>query len=187
MNGKFVAVLTLCLLATATAFAQSTRIDDIEGAGTPGYVPVFTGSHKIGNSIVYEANGDLGIGTTTPDSTLRVFNTLNANNVYGLEPYGIYATLQNSTINFSAAIRGDALGQSGGVAGVIGLSNSHDGYGVNGVSVNSEGGGYGVVGSLAATSLRTLEGSPRRRLSRRRKLASKSSSPRMAAAVMAVT
>lgn len=152
MTTKIVWVVALCLLAAFSAFAQNMEIDDIEGVGTTNYVPVFTGSHKIGNSRLFQFGGNIGIGTTTPDSTLRVFNPLNSVNASGLEPYGIYATLPNSTINFSSAIRGDALGLSGGVSGVIGLTYSHDGSGVNGVDLNTDGGGYGVIGALGATN-----------------------------------
>jgi hypothetical protein len=73
MESKFVTVLTLCLVAAATASAQSTRIDEIEGAGTTGYVPVFTGSHKIANSNIFESNGNIGIGSTLPPVPLYVF------------------------------------------------------------------------------------------------------------------
>jgi hypothetical protein len=152
MNCKIVSAAAVCLFTALSARAQSTRVDDIVGVGTPNYIPSFTGSHKIGNSNVFQTGGNVGIGTTTPDSTLRVFNPLNSVNASGLEPYAIYATLPISTINFSSAIRGDALGASGGVSGVIGLTNSHDGSGVNGVDINPDGGGYGVIGALATAT-----------------------------------
>jgi hypothetical protein len=89
----------------------------------------------------------------TPDSTLRVFNLKNSVSTVGVpQPYAIYATLQNSTLNFSSAIRGDALALKGGVSGVIGTTYSKNGWGINGVALDSEGSGYGVLGSLAATS-----------------------------------
>ena len=149
MTIKISSVLAICLLAV---FSFAQEVDDIVGVGKTNYIPLFTGSHKIGNSNIFQTGGNVGIGTTTPDSTLRVFNPLNSVNASGLEPYAIYATLPNSTINFSSAIRGDALGATGGVSGVIGLTSSHDGYGVNGVDINPDGGGYSVVGSLGTTT-----------------------------------
>ncbi|HEY2546639.1 MAG TPA: hypothetical protein VGI46_11280 [Candidatus Acidoferrum sp.] len=67
------------------------------------------------------------------------------------EPYGIYATLDNSTLNFSAAIRGDSLATTGGGNGVIGLTSSAGGAGVRGVSVASDG-GYGLIGDVTSNS-----------------------------------
>jgi hypothetical protein len=55
--------------------------------------------------------------------------------------------MNNSTANFSSAIRGDSLATTGAGNGVIGLTSSHDGAGVVGVSVATAG-GYGVIGSL---------------------------------------
>jgi len=70
MRIRIAAIVTLCLFAGATAFAQ----EEIEGAGTPGYVPVFTG-YKIGNSNIFESNGNIGIGSTFPPVPLYVYST----------------------------------------------------------------------------------------------------------------
>jgi ethanolamine utilization microcompartment shell protein EutS len=44
----------------------------ITGSGTTDYVPKFTGTSTIGNSVLYESSGKIGIGTTTPGSALTV-------------------------------------------------------------------------------------------------------------------
>lgn len=152
MKYRSIAILIFCMSQAATASAQ-TFCEEIGGGGTSDSIAMFTGRCKVGNSNIFQSptTGNIGIGNTNPDSTLSVFNFSNSLTA-GLEPYAINAVLFNSTINFSAAIRGDALASSGGVGGVIGLSYSHDGWGVNGVSVNPEGGGYGVLGSSVATS-----------------------------------
>ena len=129
-----------CVSLAATVLAQGVD-EEIEGVGTTNFIARFLNAHKIGNSSIFQSpNGNIGIGTTPPDSTLSVFSLSNSLTADGLQPYAIAGVLNNSTINFSAAIRGDALASSGGVAGV------------NGVSVDPEGGGYGVLGASVATS-----------------------------------
>jgi hypothetical protein len=117
-------VLTLWLLAaaSASAFAQSTRIDEIEGVGTPNYVPVFTGSHRLGNSSIFQFDDSIGIGTTAPHGTLNVYET--------------------GTNTF--VIRGTTTSTTGFVAGVVGETTSPDGFGVLGTNNT----GVGVSSSL---------------------------------------
>ncbi len=161
MKAKVLRILLLSVVAVSTATAQTVKpsssdSDEIFGTGTEHFLARFKGPHQIADSNVFQtSNGNVGIGTTAPDSTVRVFNTRNSLNKDGVgvpEPYAVYATLSKSTIDFSSAIRGDALGTKGGVFGVIGLTYSRDGAGVDGGALDPDGKGYGVVGSLAATS-----------------------------------
>lgn len=45
----------------------------IGGSGTANYLPKFTGATTIGNSVVYESTGNIGIGTTNPTHKFHVF------------------------------------------------------------------------------------------------------------------
>ena len=142
MKHMSIARLILCLCVTTTTVAQTSsqnEDDGIGGAGTPNFIAKFSGKHTIANSNIFQSptTGNLGIGTTTPDSTLTIWNFTDSL-TDGLEPYAIYGALFNSTINFSAAIRGDSLATNGGGNGVIGLTSSAGGAGVRGVSVASE-------------------------------------------------
>lgn len=47
----------------------------IGGSGTTNYIPKFTASGTIGNSLIYEVGGSIGIGTTTPSTNLVVAST----------------------------------------------------------------------------------------------------------------
>ncbi len=141
----------ICILLIMIGLtALGARAQTVTGSGTTNKIPKFTGSSTIGDSVITEDGGNIGIGTTNPDSTLRVFNFSNSLTGTGLQPYAIYGTI-NNTINASSAIRGDALGTTGGVSGLLGITYSKDGSGVTGVALDSFGGGYGVIGSLEST------------------------------------
>lgn len=51
------------------------QISGIGGGGTAGYLSKFTTSTKIGNSILFESAGSLGIGTATPSRKIDVLAT----------------------------------------------------------------------------------------------------------------
>ncbi len=54
--------------ATASLPAAST----VQGSGTLNFLPIWTGTTTIGNSTLFEKSGKLGLGTTTPATTLDV-------------------------------------------------------------------------------------------------------------------
>lgn len=135
MTINIVSAVAVCLFAVLPIYAQTTEIDDIRGAGTTNYVPVFTGSHKIGNSNIFQTGGAIGIGTTAPQGVLNVQET----------PANIFV------------IRGTSTRTSGFGAGVVGETSSPDGFGVLGISPSPSGvavsgwmysgGGFAVIGN----------------------------------------
>ena len=46
--------------------------------GTTNYLPKFTSSNSLGNSVLYESSGNIGIGTTSPNQALHVIGNINA-------------------------------------------------------------------------------------------------------------
>ena len=44
----------------------------VSGSGTPHWIPIWTGSKTLGNSIIFQNNGAVGIGTTLPGARLDV-------------------------------------------------------------------------------------------------------------------
>jgi hypothetical protein len=138
----------IAFAATLGAFwATGALGQNIQGFGTAGNVPVFIGPVTVGNSSLYQLNGNVGIGTTAPDFPLDVVSTID-----GSQTYALYAS-GNSTINFSAAIRGDSLPATGQGSGVIGVTYAPHGWGIIGLRTGPDGsGGAGVMGSTDSTS-----------------------------------
>lgn len=58
--------------ATGTAWVTGGGGGGISGSGTTNYLPKFTGSTAVGNSVIYESGGSIGIGTTSPSAKLHV-------------------------------------------------------------------------------------------------------------------
>jgi trimeric autotransporter adhesin len=48
----------------------------INGSGTTGYVPKFTSSNVIGDSLIFSNSTNVGIGTATPSAVLHVIGTI---------------------------------------------------------------------------------------------------------------
>ena len=51
---------------------QEAPSDGIGGSGTSNYIPKFTDSTTLGDSVIYETGGNVGIGTTNPIAKLTV-------------------------------------------------------------------------------------------------------------------
>jgi len=51
---------------------QNAITNPITGSGTTNYIPKFTGSTAIGNSLIYDNGTNVGIGTTSPSEKLHV-------------------------------------------------------------------------------------------------------------------
>jgi hypothetical protein len=110
----------------------------VTGKGTKNFVPLWTGVSALGNSLIYETGGNLGIGTKTPQAEVDVVGT-------GVR--GIQATVPGT----QAAISGIATATKGGTTGTYGQSSDPTGNGVFGVD-NATTGGIGVIGQSKATS-----------------------------------
>jgi hypothetical protein len=163
MNRKlaWILVFSLSLVAFAHGQTANNAAQVVFGNGTPNYLPVWTGHNIIGNSILFQSGGSLGLGTTSPQGTLDVesnqFNGLFAVTSSSAQysraisataiaqagqSYGIVAETR-STTDFSSGVIGLASAVTGNSFGVFGAANSPSGTGVFGyVSATS---GYPVA------------------------------------------
>src|SRR5580692_10560366 len=110
----------------------------VTGKGTKNYVPIWTGAETLGDSMIYEAGGNVGIGTKTPKAPIDVVST------------GTIA-IQATAPGTEAAISGTATATSGGATGMYGQSSDPNGNGVFGMDKATTG-GSGVIGVSNATS-----------------------------------
>lgn len=146
------------------------------GTGTNGKIPRWTSNTSLGNSIITQANGKIGIGTATPaakltvngadpeQATIRGANTSSGAGITGSSANGsgVVGTtsgsfgsgvLGRSTVMEGTGVRGESTKEDGtgvygeGAAGVSGRSTVKDGIGVRGES--TEEGGVGVSGNGA--------------------------------------
>lgn len=74
----------------ANTVTFSSTASGIGGSGTTNYIPKFTASTTLGNSVMYESGGKIGIGTTAPSTRLSVV---------GLPPTGGYYTMRYNPSN----------------------------------------------------------------------------------------
>ena len=54
----------------------------VTGSGSTNYIPVWTGSSSLDNSIIYQTGGNVGIDTTSPSQKLDVAGNIIAKNIY---------------------------------------------------------------------------------------------------------
>jgi len=67
MHKQMSLVAVYVVLLAVTAAAQT-----VTGSGTANTVPVFTGSSTVGNSVITQSSGNVGVGTTSPTARLHI-------------------------------------------------------------------------------------------------------------------
>jgi hypothetical protein len=124
--------------APPTAPALSLPPAGVTGKGIKDYVPLWTSGTTLGNSLIFQTGGNLGVGTKTPKAQL---------DLVGNGKTGIQATVPGT----NGAIIGVATATKGGATGVAGQSSDPAGSGVFGIN-NAKKGGTGVLGIAASAS-----------------------------------
>jgi len=128
----------------------------ISGSGTTNYVPKFTGSSAIGNSLIFDNGTNVGIGTTSPNEKLSVIGAISANNGIIVQGYSAAASGLNVEMGvvsgyaqFNAYNRstsaygqfrldGSSLILNAGSAGNVGIGTSNPLYKLD-ISVSATG------------------------------------------------
>jgi hypothetical protein len=137
MRQLFVLSLALfCLAASAQsqststpALKDATDSASVKGSGTVNFIPKWTGTRSLGNSVLFQSGGNVGVGTTTPQSTLDVAGTTQT---------ALQAST-STTLDYNFAIQGHAYSTTGNAYGVAG-------------DTMTTGFGAGVAGAAWATS-----------------------------------
>lgn len=68
----------LCIAALAFTISIQAQQAVTTSGGAANTVPVFTGSSSVGNSVITQSNGLVGIGTSTPHDVLEVYGQLHS-------------------------------------------------------------------------------------------------------------
>ena len=93
LNGGYVRGLTITPIDDTDAvsrkylhdnFASAGAAGNVFGTGTASYLPKWTATHTLANSLIYDNGTNLGIGTTSPSSKLSVVGDINvtSGNIY---------------------------------------------------------------------------------------------------------
>src|SRR5215475_6559505 len=119
----YVLIGLLVMGMTAIAFAQSDEDQvtanplqttaNITGSGTTNFIPRFTGNTTIGNSVMFQFNGNIGINNNTPGARLDVRGRTNIRDTITVFPLNGHNALVVSGSNFAL----DSLGKLHFVSG----------------------------------------------------------------------
>ncbi len=142
--------------STGSVTISNTVPAGISGSGTTNYVPKFTASTSIGNSLIYDNGSYVGVANAAPAYPLDVTGNLRATGTAGFggmtpnPSFGVYAAGSYGVYG-NGTTYGVYGGSANATSGVYGTSNS--GFGVTGYSQSSYGGSFSSLSStgLAAT------------------------------------
>jgi hypothetical protein len=130
--------------------------------GAANYLPFFTGTSTILDSVVYQtgtgSTANIGINTTAPTSTLDVqgtgtFSSSTSNGVNGassaVNESGVFGN-NSATSGASNGVYGVSASPSG--SGTVGVNSSSSGHGVFGKAEGTGSGASGVYGNATSSS-----------------------------------
>jgi len=131
-------VRNITMPAADGTMALTSQIPTV--SGTTNYVPKFTGSNTIGDSVIFDDGTQIGIGTNVPQRKLSVRDV---NNTYG-------ATFSGSAGLNMVAI-GTVSGATNGVPSIAAFTNSFGA--TTNLAINPTGGNVGIGTTSPATLL----------------------------------
>ena len=94
---------------------QNALTNAVTGTGTTNYLPKFTGSTTIGNSLIFDDGTNVGIGTATPTSFGAGYTVASIN---GSSGGGVLDLMVNNTRYLTLAVDGGEPSISGRVSGL---------------------------------------------------------------------
>lgn len=126
--------------ASGAARSDAAPAAGVTGSGTAGTVPVWTGASTLGNSVILQSSGNVGIGRVSTGAAFLAESPTEA---------GIAGSTGSTT---GVGVQGQALGTTGTTSGVVGLSASTSGTGVEGEATATSGQTSAVLGVATSTS-----------------------------------
>jgi len=139
------AIAAPAAVAESAKTAPAAVAPSLTGAGTTGYVPIWTNGSTLGNSLIYQTNGNVGI-VATSSAKLTVQNPSQT------------AILGTTASSASIGVQGQATATIGGGNGVAGITSGTAGAGVLGEASNTSGNSWGVLGKAAGSSGTGVQG-----------------------------
>ena len=136
-----------CTLVTGLAVAllsvASLRAQTVTGSGTPGTIPVWTGTTKLGNSQIFETGSQVGIGSILTGYNFTVDSKGSA--ILGFSSGNVGVTGKSSTSIGTRGVSASNAGVSGVSTTGFGVTGESSTYrGVEGISDGSKGGVVGI-------------------------------------------
>jgi hypothetical protein len=133
----------------------------VTGSGSKNFIPIWTGTTMLGNSVMFQKGNNVGIGTTNPAATLHtISNSPSGFAILGQNVSTSTTTFPAGIVGFAVApmgfgVYGDATSLTGAAVGTAGVTVSPQGIGVEGISDASSGAGgnaSGVAGIFNGTT-----------------------------------
>jgi hypothetical protein len=133
----------------------------VTGSGTKNFIPIWTSSSALGDSVMYQNGSNVGIGTKNPTAPLHAVSaSASGFAILGQNTSKSTTTFPAGVVGVAAAqmgvgVYGDATSSTGANVGTTGVTASPEGIGVEGISQASSGDGgnaSGVVGLFNGTS-----------------------------------
>src|SRR5215467_9079129 len=128
--------IRLYAMYLATAVLTSLAPAQVTGTGTAGKLPVWTGTTTLGNSVIVQKGGNIGIGLATPTAKLQVKTASST----GVGISGITTATSGNT----QGVFGSSASPTG--LGVFGVASAPNAHGVFGLDTAATGVGGGVLG-----------------------------------------
>jgi hypothetical protein len=121
----------------------------LSGSGTTDFIPLWTSSTNLGNSILFQTGGNIGVNTKTPGAKLDTAGTAIAmrGSSTGATGTGV-AGIATSTTGVNYGVQGQTASTGTFAAGVNGFSTATTGqvFGVSGTANSTTTNAMGVSG-----------------------------------------